>query len=732
MSPKVTPQNANNTALQHGGGAAAASGLASSVTTPRSHPMVMRTRVGAGTGDGLQPQGPRPAASTGGVGQKRSAEDVASGSEAGSSQRQRVASPGSQGAGQATATVFSAPEAELLKQADKVLVLEYSSTGGGHTARSLDPIKQALKDGTLKKGDCVVLLAPPRWPSDFRGDRVDKLHKYAADIGAAATGVNVIIKQSDKSVTGIYKPGGASDNVAMLKDFVYKPRRDVEAIKLSSSPTHQTRAISPDRFPTGHGESAKAILKGLVDAVGDADKQKITVLGDMAPFLQKAAKALDINNRVEIGNHQGLFLGEARESLGNKDLAYLFKASSGGLPNKLALVEYANDLNVVADLKIALTALDIRPETTQTQARAKAVAHLLEYGVRNDLEEPRDRGFKNGILVGKGVANASDVKAVIFLYVNDYTSSVVSKLRERIADQPETYGKTLFAICGGGGINAANATSERARKADNILQVMYAASADGVSNAGFGTTSEYFYLAKNGSAARLVVAPVENQHEQEANAAQLVEEFKDGGRVVSAQGIEALNEAISQLVSDRTQQQDPNGHLQGDMRSIVDAANKAETGAKHAASLLKSHGSDPMRTNANLAIEAMNDYAEHHAPKQHRRLFKLVVPMLDAVIKGNDLTAVQVRATRKVDGEDISVDDAKALLKSLAAGHAEAKGQFKTLMKLEGEIHPSSVTLAQSLYEVLNEVTSGPVEGRSKAAEVALTRLAEKAIALGW
>ena len=58
----------------------------------------------------------------------------------------------------------------------KVLVVGYSPTGGGHTARTLNIVHQGLEEGHLKEGDCVVFHAPEVWEGQRRAE-VGKLMK---------------------------------------------------------------------------------------------------------------------------------------------------------------------------------------------------------------------------------------------------------------------------------------------------------------------------------------------------------------------------------------------------------------------------------------------------------------------------------------------------------------------------------------------------------------------------
>lgn len=600
-----------------------------------------------------------------------------------------------------------------------MLVLEYSSTGGGHTARSLDPIIKAHQDGTLQAGDSVVVLAPPRWPEDEDGKQIKTLHQKVAAL--KKLGLNVILKQSDKTVTGIYMPEGPSDNVAMLKDFVYKPNRNNNQVSLSDRDTGNTVRL-------GKGHPAKQILGDVIAAVGEEHRGKITVLGDMAPYLQKAAKAMGIENAVEIGNHQGLFIGAAREQLDGKDLSYLSKASSSGLAPKLALVEYDNETNVVRDLTPTLDNLGISAQTSKQAARGIALEHLFQCANQLDVNAVGTKA--DGIIVGPD-ARADNVGAMVYLYLNKYTQGALDHIRSRINEGHPAYQNALFANCGKEAIAPNGETMGNAREAKNILQVMYAANADGVTNAGFGTTSEFNYLANNGSNADFVAVPVENQHEQEANAAQLIGAF-GANRVTSASGAAALYAALDALVIKRAGQENSTSHLIGNMAQIQAAAGADGTsGAAHAADLLKRlEGLDhaqgplpPMRENAVAAIDSMATYTDTDAPKQRRRVYKVLVPVLDSIINGGD--AVALRPTAKVQPHQTTVN---AAIQMMENDHA-ALGNIMTIEFDNASVQQLLRDSAASLRALMN-MEAG--QARQHAAIEQLMQLANSEVALGW
>lgn len=623
---------------------------------------------------------------------------------------------------------FDHNEIAKLQKSERVLILEYSSTGGGHTDRSLLP---AAEDGVLKRGDSIVLLAPPRWPHDGHGGHVNKLHQRAGEL--EKRGINVLIRQTDKTITGMYKPDGSSDNVAMLRDFIYKPQRAPDVNLSAKLPSKEAP------WPQGSGAKASAILDDLMVAVGAGATKKIVALGDMAPFMHKAAQQRGIEKRIEIGNHQALFIGAGRQALGDKDLSYLAKASSSGMPNKLALIDYNEELNVLPTLANTFDALKISPSTSTAEARAIVVDHLLDHAQRNSLNVGEK--WKPGILVADG-ADSKSIKGLVYAYVNDYTQQVADFVRQSMKDDPEKWRGTIVALCGPKAFREHASHEPQGKPADNILHVMYAAHADGVTSAGFGTTSEFFYLHKNGYKGKFIVAPVENQHEQGANAAELVERCK--GKVQRADGVEQVNAELAKLVAGHAEA----APLSGFMGKIFNAVTKesgegepANSNVGHAAELLTNPQSD-MRKNAHAAVAAMADYEGTHAPKERRRVYKLIVPALDAMIASGapDSTARKpdidgkftVQPTQTSGPKQVSVEEAIKLMKQASVIGPAGDGALHGLLDIDIKNATVKTLLAEhaTALEALMRIES-PVE-RSAQAQKALERLAIEHIALGW
>ncbi len=607
----------------------------------------------------------------------------------------------------ATKPIFNSDDESTLRESKPVLLLQYSSTGGGHTERCLLPVLEALKEGTLSEGDCVVVLAPPRWEHDDKGSHVRKLHELVSEL--RDKGLHVLLKQSDKTITGLYEDAGASKNVEMLKEFVLAPRRKNSVRSSIDLPTKDVPV------PMAQANSAKDIVAAVMGAVGAENLTKLSAIGDMAPALQKAARDCGITRSVEIGNHQGLFAGAGSVSLGEKNRAYLAKASSSGRFSQLALIDYNAKTNVLPKLGATLKLFGFTEQTTKAVARDTVLTHLLKHAVKNDLAFGN---YKNGIVKAENLKEAGDVKATVYLYVNAYTQGIVDHIRSQIEKKAPGYDKALFAVCGGGAFE----TVPKDQAVENILYAMHAANADGMTSGGFGTTSEYNYLRTAGDyQGDLIVAPVEHQHEQEANAAQLVDMSE--GRVRQASGIEEMKAALDALVLRRSTDSQV---LTGTMEEMFACSSEPGSHAQHAASLLADK--PEMTPSAEAAMKAMANYEAEHAPKEVRRILKLYVPALLAIIEKEPV--VRVLATKKA-GEIQELDIADAIAGMRAAAELGGNDALQDLLKIEIK-NVNVKGLLTGFANKLQELVNTPEDERQDAAKKVLEELAYRALVLGW
>jgi hypothetical protein len=510
-----------------------------------------------------------------------------------------------------SAALLDAQQKQLLAKASGVWVLAYSSTGGGHTARCLEPMMELVRRGRIARNDDVVcIMMPEHWPHD-KGAAKRTLEGY---LGALKHGgIHCILVQTDKTITGLYTPSGSSDNSGILADFARKPLRDV--------PTPQVRSIYPGGPATGH--AANEAMRQLVEAAGDGGK--FHVLSDMGVYTTKAARLAGIppDHIVEMGNH-ALLLDPSVNHRG-RALGILSKVTAADHAGRLGLVSYDERTNTLARMRSTLSQLGIIGSDPAVAVRERVMKDFLQYGHRIPLS--LDAPATAGILVADG-ATAKDIDGAVYFYVNEYTQAAANMVRERLQSQDPDFSKTMFVICGPGTFG-----DDRSK---NALHMLYAAQADGVMNAGFGTTSEVHYLLRKGFQGQVLLLPVEDQHEQQANAEMMQSLL--GERITIAHTPGDLSRQLDQLVRSRTR----TGALEGDMSSIVEAVENPHTFTHHIAALMM--GGD-MTAQETALLQRGREIAQAPDTKAMRRGAKLVVTVLQGLMAGAQ--EFQVRMTAK-------------------------------------------------------------------------------------
>lgn len=529
--------------------------------------------------------------------------------------------------------VFSEKEKKQLANASKVWVLAYSSTGGGHTARSFDPMLAAVKRGIIGSGDLICITLPEKWPHD-KGAAVNALNKYL-DLFKAEQ-VDVIVKQVDKTITGLYTKTGSSDNSTILSNFVDKAKRKIPSppiITILDEPAKKEpaeekpasrikRQMIEAGFDPNKGNSANSIMKQMVKAGGDPNK--FHVLSDMGVYTVKGAIAAGIpaSQVIEMGNHVTLL----DRNKGGRNLAYLSKVTAEGRAGKIGVIEYNKDINPVGSMSATLNDLSVTPQTQVQDVRKKVVEALMRRGKENDLDPSAPTN--PGIIVAKD-KDPKDIDGAVYLYVNEYTPEVGKRIKEKIRDHDPDYENTLFVVCGANGLKEG--------MSGNLLHMMYAANADGAMNAGYGTTSELHYLLENGFQGQLLLMPVEAQHEQEANAQKMKALLKN--KITVADGESLLNQ-LDRLVQTRTK----TSELTGDMSKLVTAVANPRTNVQHIVDLIKG---DKMTEREIDLLNKGKKMAENPDTKAMRRLVKVIVPVLEAAMDNEPKSFFNIQVTAK-------------------------------------------------------------------------------------
>jgi len=522
--------------------------------------------------------------------------------------------------------IFDDSQQKAIKGAEHVVVAGYSSTGAGHTERMFNVLRHAIGAGDITSKDVIVLQLPMRWPHD-KGAAERSLTRFLDELKSQQ--IHCISVQGDKTITGYYSKAGDSDNHAILEKLTSEPQRNV-----------------PDTVPAILSETATAypsrdIVGQIVKLAGGTEK--LHVLSDMAPNLTKAASQSGCENLVEIGNHHQL--ADRRVDHQGRSLAYLPKMNASGYAEKIGLIGYLTDANPVAGIQSTIEQFAIKPTTTARQAREQIFQHVLDNARRNSL----DIGVKPhaGILVKIG-HGARQIDRAVFLYVNEYTLRAVDHARQRLHDAApgSAWDRTMIAVC------AAKAFGED--RPGNILHMMYLAQADGLMNAGFGTTSEALELVVKGhSQANVGLLPVTDQREQQANAREVLR--MGGDQFIGLDDGSKLGDALDRIVESGT----TTDALQGTMAAIVQTVGNPRTNSEHIAGMLFGEEHPSVRETRLLA--AGRDL--HHNPdsKAMRRMAKLLFPLLQATAQGQAQTTV--RMTHKAAPQPMTLDKALSVLK---------------------------------------------------------------------
>ncbi len=646
------------------------------------------------------------------------------------SERPRTPAAGSQAPPRATCLpgeLFDPAAKDALKQAPKIWVFEYSSTGGGHTARGLEPMVRAtqtagaqqhadpddhaeqslevavtaVRRNVINRDEVIAINLPPKWKHD-KGNAKRTLDHYIKQLEDA--GVKVMLTQGDKTITGLYQESGASNNAAMLQDFVDKPKR------FNAGPPMAMSIPKEERVPAF---SAKDIMAQMVQVVGPENAGKINVLSDMGVYTPKAALQAGVpaDNVTEIGNHQALMQHEFKvgpqggahaDPEQPKSKAFLAKASGGSTAQRLALIEYSTENNTVTPLPKTFSALGITPETSIQAARIRAAQEVLDKGRMIGLAP--DDEVRAGVITNLKKGEHDKVETAVYLYLNEYTAGAAQHIKQRIRENHPDYRNSMFVLCGAGAVSGANA-----------MHVMYAGVADGITAGGFGTTSEMHYMMSNGNPSRFLVMPVENQHEQQANAAMLQALLP--GRIQVARGPDSLRQQIDALVAGSTRT--AGLHDKGTMGPLVAAAQSTRSNVDHIVDVMADKNNMTPREKDVLAT--LHAYATPADSKAMRRLTKLIVPALAAII--DEKPDLQIQATSKVPPSTLSgIAAVKAVLE-------DAQGS-RALLGVDCS-GPEAAAFRQECAAMLEAVQQAPPQERIALAKQQMEALGQRFV-LGW
>jgi hypothetical protein len=539
--------------------------------------------------------------------------------------------PGSPGSGPLSAAqrleasrsraVFPEADQGILRRASNVFVLGYSSMGGGHTFRSLEPLRLAIEQGVIGKGDAILIVKPPHYENDT-GNELNQLTKFRELY--KARGVDVIEVQQDRAVLGFYKPDGPSDNPRILDNFVEMDARDPLDNRVVAYANYEGQMVD--------GFDATAIMKQAVEAAGSADK--FTVFTDMDPYTNKGASEARIpaERIIDQSNHIGLMAPNV--DFKGKSYSYLTLANGDGFAGKTALIGFtgANSLGKLLD---SFDQLGISSRAQKQAVRQDVISRILQDGKRLSLQAPVDTG--GGVLLAQD-ANAGTIDGMVTMYLNKYTGPLGEHIQNKLNEAGDNpYKHTLFVIAGRNMLPGFDA-----------MDLSILSTADLLIAGGMGTTTEWNQLINHGDyQGKAVVVPVEDQHEQQANANFLLPASVPDGTFTTARDSKDLREKLDALVANRTRTET----LTEDLNQLHTMAQRPERSTDRAVALL---GGGSM-TEQEADLLTINNRMANVDALAERRIVNAVLPALQALVRGNRDVTVTVKMGPEYEAQTLTL-----------------------------------------------------------------------------
>lgn len=457
----------------------------------------------------------------------------------------------------------------------KVLMFGYSPTGGGHTGRTLNILEESLKARVFKKNDVVFANVPSIWNNKPRPAQLGAL---LASFKQA--GVEVLMVEAEKSVHGYLKDDGSSDDVSILHRMAMHPwRSDADITTVT-----QAKAFhGPGDIAGLPSIDANHLVDSAIEILGDEHLDKLYMLSDMDPPLEKAGKRMGApgEQRVDQQNHGILLDLDDRSANLKPNMAVLSKVL-GGYGERVGHIGLG-EKNTLLPMHAMATSLGVTAETTKQEALHDMSALFFKHAQTVDVGVLQEGGPGNGILHHPELKSASDVQNMVYVYANDNQAEIAAAVAARIEAHDPSCMHTLFVFCGGG------VFKDTAPKHLNALHMTYLADADGITTAGAGTVGEFCYLHKAGDAqSNLLAIPIKDHNEQEANAIKgLRSDEAVNGNVTIAQDLaeNPLKGWVRTFVSDAEENIDAKyaGHT---MQAMLDAVGKEDTYPLHGSKLL--------------------------------------------------------------------------------------------------------------------------------------------------
>lgn len=511
----------------------------------------------------------------------------------------------------------------------KLIIVSYSPTGGGHTARLLNIITLALEKKSIPEDSIVIFHVPCPWEGTPRSPLVASLARKLV-----SQKIHVWIAESDKSIYGyLNKDTGGSDDANILQRVTHFPLRNQQN-KINTSEKKQKIITNLNecvyfKNDTSENElpviSAKDLMSGVLAEFGHTViAERTYLLTDMDPYLQKAASSAGVPGKrcLDQQNHAILLnLNDTQLNLLPK-YALLSKVL-GGYGEKISHIDLGgcNTLNSLCEIA---TRLNIYSGTPKYISRIKIADLLLTFALSKEQIDTRlnesDKPFA-GVICGSGVKHGGDARNIIYVYAHKKTNIIARCVNERMLAGDPAFCELIFLFCGAGAVGNLNA-----------MHLAYLADADGITTAGAGTVGEYAYLRKKaGCSSRLLILPIEGHNEQEKNADVISQDNVIKAFVVRTLQSEQLSDSLQRFVSGASRSRE----APQTMNEFITAISNPNTYVQQAYDLLFSDASTVNFSNIQQVEQLMN---QNPLLRATRKYLKLVFQSLSATNGKNSLS----------------------------------------------------------------------------------------------
>ena len=561
-----------------------------------------------------------------------------------------------------------------------VLAVGYSPTGGGHTARLLNVVHEAVRQGTLPAGSTVILHVPEQWEGQPRPAALRQLADKLKH-----NGINVVVAEADKSVYGFLdKKTGGSDDASILDKLAHYSQRGPD----TTTQLTDCRAYrGSDDLQALPSISAKDLMQSLHDLAGDAMPDKVRVLTDMDPYLQKAAQqqAVPGAHRLDQQNHAILFSPAAEANHAPKN-ALLAKVL-GGTAEKISHIGLG-DKNTLLELQELAGKLGLTEHTTRSEARQQVSAYLLQHGL---LNPPLGSGKFEGVLARPSLTQAAQVQNIVYVYAHNNTNRIAQHVKAQIAQGKPEYQNSLFLFCGPKAVSGANA-----------MHLAYLGDGDGMTTAGAGTNGEFAWLHNAGEArGDLMVLPIAGHNEQEANAKFLDLAPRTGPHVTVRTQVAGLENAVDHYVQAGLAKADAKYDTTA-LAPLLQAVSEQAGYVQQAHDLLFVPGKDAAAEKISAQL-GQTELSLRQDPvlKANRQFIKSVFQAARQVQTGPVAGALQISLNSKASGQR-GFTDIAAFNRMLQSDQA-----LTTHLASPVPMNESNVALLGETRRVFNEVVAG-------------------------